>query len=253
MTGIADLHVHTSATDGISAVPDVLEAASLAGLDVVAITDHNTIESALEAKALEHHYGVEVVVGEEISTRQGHVLALFIEKRIAPRQSLKATVDAIHAQDGLAIVAHPYDPIAFGVLNPWRSNTSTEELLALPFDGIEVLNACLVGIRPNHTARKLAERTTWARVAGSDAHSAATVATACTLFPGRTAADLRRAILTAETAPYGRGWSLRQYVGLLGKRELKYAGLAASYAAGIVGSTAVTAAVGLRSGLARIF
>src|SRR5262245_15038763 len=106
--GRADLHMHSLASDGVSSVVQILDAADLAGLDVIAITDHDRIEAALAAQALAktREGAVQVVIGEEVSSRGGHVLALFIEQRIRPWQSLRTTVAQIHDQGGLAIIAH---------------------------------------------------------------------------------------------------------------------------------------------------
>ncbi len=252
-TGKADLHVHTSASDGISDVRQVLASAQKAGINVLAITDHNLIHSATRAQALAGQYGLEVVVGEEVSTRDGHLLALFLRDRIPPKLSLSESIAAVHDQGGIAVIAHPYDPVSNGVLNPWRNNITEERLLALGFDAMEAFNACLVGKGPNQRARLLAERAGRAIVSGSDAHSAATVGLACTYFPGRSAADLKQAILTAETVPSGSTWTLRQYADLLRKRELRYAGVAASYAIGLCSGAAFAAALALRSGITRLF
>mgnify|MGYP005847499475 CR=1 FL=1 len=251
-TGKADLHVHTSASDGVSGVREVLQAAQTAGIDVVAITDHNTIESAQEAQSLAPRFGVHVVIGEEISTKEGHLLALFLSERVPPNLRLHETIRVVQSQGGISIIAHPYDRISFGVLNPWRRRLDEASLLPMPFDGIEVFNACLVGQSQNRQALALGHRAARALVAGSDAHSAATVGAAYTLFPGRTAQALRRAILGSETEPAGGPWNLRQYLNLFGKRELRYAGVGASYAAGLCSAVAGAALLAVRSGITRL-
>ena len=107
--GRADLHIHTCHSDGTASVRETLEYASMhTGLDVIAITDHDTIDGAIEAAALAKLYRVEVVVGEEITSREGHVLGLFLTSRVPPRLSALETVAAVHAQGGLAIAAHPF-------------------------------------------------------------------------------------------------------------------------------------------------
>ena len=246
------MHVHTNASDGVSDLRDVLASARQSQLDVVAITDHNTIRNAIAAKDMAHEYGLDVVVGEEITTRQGHLLALFIKDRVPPRQRMAETIAAVHAQGGLAVIPHPYDPISFGVLNPWRRSMDEDALLALDYDAMEVFNACIPVRQPNRRALELAARTDRATVAGSDAHSAATVATAQTLFPGHTAEDLREAILGGRTEAAGQSWSLAQYADLLRNREMRYAGVAASYAVALCGAAAMAAVLAVRSGLTRL-
>lgn len=230
----------------------VLEAARDARIDVLAITDHNTIATAQEAKRIESSYGLEVVVGEEVSTSQGHCLAYFLTEAVRRGQTLAKTISDIHAQGGLAVIAHPYDPIAFGVLNWWRRKLTPEGLLELDFDGMEVYNACQVVPRANAKAVELAARRGTAVTAGSDAHSAATVGLAVTEFPGKTASDLRRALMQRTSLPTGRPWTLPLYLSLFGKRELRYASVAATYAVGLCSGAALAAALALRSGVLRI-
>jgi len=247
------LHVHTDASDGVSSVLDVLARAQNAELDVLAITDHNTIENALLAQSLSANYGLEVVVGEEISTRQGHLLALFIKEAIPPGLSLSDTIQRVHGQNGLAIIPHPYDYISFGVLNPWRRGLNRAKLLAMDFDAIEVFNGCIIGLQPNRKAEELATTARSACVCGSDAHIASAVGTSYTSFRGRTAEALRMAIIDKSTVPHGHHWSLQHYLGVMRRRELRYARVAASHAVSLCSAAGLVAALNLRSGIARLF
>lgn len=230
-----------------------MEAAGRAGLDVVAITDHNRVDSALRAAELAPRLGVGVVVGEEISTHHGHLLALFIQERIAPGQDMAETITAVHEQGGIAVLAHPYDPVSFGVLNPWRRRLTREQVIGLDYDAMEVFNACLPRSRANIRAHELAAHTSVARVSGSDAHSANTVGLGLTLFPGSTPEDLRQAILDRTTVAAGRRWAVHHYTELFGRRELKYAGVAASYALGLCHAAIGSVALLARAGVSRLF
>ena len=127
--GRADLHVHTLASDGISSVQAMLERAEEVGLDVIAITDHERVDAAHAARAMARarDLRVEVIVGEEISTRGGHVVALFIEQRIRPWQSLRDSILQVHEQGGLAVIAHPLVPYPL-----CASGRSIRRLLADP-------------------------------------------------------------------------------------------------------------------------
>ena len=81
-------------------------------LDVIAITDHERIDAALAAQAMarDRDVGIEVVVGEEVTTLGGHLLALWIDRPIRPYRSLRTTIKEVHAAGGLAIPAHPLVP-----------------------------------------------------------------------------------------------------------------------------------------------
>ena len=82
----ADLHIHTMASDGTASVSQVLAHAEEVGLDIIAITDHDRIDAAQAAQqmALANGLHVQVIIGEEISTLQGHVLGLFLHERVRP-------------------------------------------------------------------------------------------------------------------------------------------------------------------------
>ena len=85
--GRADLHIHTLASDGTADVSTILDhVAARAELDVIAITDHERIDAALAGRSMAEDRGLpfEVVIGEEVTTRGGHLLELFIDRRIRP-------------------------------------------------------------------------------------------------------------------------------------------------------------------------
>jgi hypothetical protein len=101
--------MHTTASDGWPAPHELVDQARRVGLDVIAVTDHDTIEGALRAADYASRWsGVHVVVGEEVSSRNGHIVGLFLEKRIRPGMTAAATVHAIHDQGGLAVAVHPF-------------------------------------------------------------------------------------------------------------------------------------------------
>ena len=101
--GRADLHLHTMASDGTATALTMLERAEAEGLDVIAITDHDRIDAALAARAASsaRKMRVQVIIGEEVSTLQGHLLALFIRELVRPLRSLdrKSTrLNSSHSQ-----------------------------------------------------------------------------------------------------------------------------------------------------------
>jgi predicted metal-dependent phosphoesterase TrpH len=129
MVGRADLHVHSVWSDGMQS-PEAIVRAAAGRVDVLALTDHDTIEGAWIAQAYARAHpelGVDVIVGEEVSTLNGHVLALFIQERIPPRLSAERSLELIHAQDGLAVAAHPFHPSGPGppAIRPWRRSSRT--------------------------------------------------------------------------------------------------------------------------------
>jgi hypothetical protein len=226
--GLADVHMHTTYSDGTGTVQDVLDfAETYTSLDVIAITDHDTIEGALRARdELEKRaYRFEVIVGEEISTREGHLLALFLTERIAPGQSIERSIEQVHAQGGLAIVAHPFNR----VFRHSVQRSVMNRLLAQPEvhpDGIETLNGSFAGIGSSQLAMSLARSVYhWAETGGSDAHTPTAVGCARTIFTGRRAQDLRASILRCETAPIGTFWRTRDYIAFVSHR-IKHGGTA---------------------------
>ncbi|MGZ6391890.1 MAG: PHP-associated domain-containing protein [Ktedonobacterales bacterium] len=213
--GLADVHMHTTYSDGTGSVAEVLDyAEEHTSLDVIAITDHDTIEGALRARdlAAARDYRFEIIVGEEISTREGHLLALFLQEPIAPGQSIERSIELVHEQGGLAIVAHPFNRVFRHSVQRSVMNRLLRQPDVHP-DGIETLNGSFAGIGSSQIAMRLARTVyPWAETGSSDAHTPTAIGCARTIFPGRTAADLRTAIERRETAPIGAFWRTREYV-----------------------------------------
>jgi predicted metal-dependent phosphoesterase TrpH len=214
----ADLHIHTTFSDG-SASPEevVAHVARHTDLAVIAITDHNTIAGAQAAARVAAAAGIEVVIGEEISTSAGHLLALFIHESIPAHQPVAETIAAIHAQGGLAIPAHPYSMLmpSLGrtVLRHAPAVTAPHEQI----DGLETFNASLWLGWNNRRAQAMATALGTAAVGGSDAHQLATIGLGYTRFPGRTAADLYHAIRALQTEAGGTLWGLWPNARLIGQ------------------------------------
>jgi hypothetical protein len=199
--GKADLHIHTIYSwDGTASVSAVLkQAADFACLDVIAITDHDEITGALEALTLAPAYGIEVVPGCEVTSADGHVLALFITQRVPPGLSLVETARRVGEMGGLCVAAHP---AARGTnsLKPEsirRALADPEAARALV--GIEVYNSGLIHRQSNPLALALAETLPVAQVGGSDAHTLDMVGRGATRFSGRSAVDLYWALKSGLT------------------------------------------------------
>jgi predicted metal-dependent phosphoesterase TrpH len=225
-TSRADLHIHTLASDGVSSVAEILERAETLGLAVIAITDHERVDAAHAARAMAEARGlrVQVIVGEEISTRGGHVVALFIDKRIRPWGSLSDAITQIHEQGGIAIVAHPLVPYPLTC----ASGRSIRRLLddsdaTVHPDAIEAFNPTTAGTRWGGRVPAFVADTGVAAVASSDAHRADDVGTAVTIYPGSTAADLRAAIESRQTTWEGSKYTWPGQVATFRRQLGKYA------------------------------
>jgi predicted metal-dependent phosphoesterase TrpH len=214
--GRADLHIHTLASDGTAGIAAILDHVERAThLDVIAITDHERIDAALAARSMAADRGLraEVVVGEEVTTLGGHLLALYVDRPIRPYRSLRSTIMAVHEAGGLAVPAHPLVPYPL-CAQGWmlRRLLDDPDPAARP-DGLETFNPTSLGKPWHRRVVRFADRHELARLGSSDAHALEAIATGWTTFPGRTAADLRRAI---ETRTTDHGGSFHATAGQLG-------------------------------------
>lgn len=200
--GRADLHIHTVASDGTATVGAILDHVERnTDLDVIAITDHERIDAALAGRAMAADRGLraEVIVGEEVTTLGGHLLALFIDRPIRPYRSLRSTIAEIHDAGGLAIPAHPLVPYPLCAQASVLRRLLEDPDPAVHPDAIETFNPTTLG-KPWHArVTRFADETGLAHIGNSDAHALSAVATGWTTFPGRAAADLHRAIGAGTT------------------------------------------------------
>jgi hypothetical protein len=202
--GYADLHIHTiHSVDGTASVRTVLKyAAHYTDLDVIGITDHDEIRGALEARDLAAKYAIEVIPGIEITSRDGHILALWVEENIPAGLSAAETIQRIGDQGGLAIAAHPMARGAHGLSAQEIHNLLNHPDLAKILVGIETYNAGLIYTRhTNQKARRLAEKLPVAQIANSDAHTPWMIGGGRTKFNGATARELRKALQCGLTHP----------------------------------------------------
>ena len=212
--GRADLQLHSDLGDGLAPPEAILDAAEHAGLDVIALTDHDDIRGSfvLRDLAARRNSPVHVVSGVEVTTRSGHLLALWIEDEVPMFGALAATVAQIHEMGGLAIVPHPLSYLTFsigeGALRSLHASGA-----GFHVDGIELRNPSYAGrVRWQRAARLNAQLLRVAETGSSDAHHAHLVGTAWTEFPGSRPDDLRRAIVDRTTSPEGRHWTLREHL-----------------------------------------
>ncbi|HEX5149754.1 MAG TPA: PHP-associated domain-containing protein [Candidatus Limnocylindrales bacterium] len=203
--GRADLHIHTVASDGTATVEAILDHVEHhTDLDVIAIADHERIDAALAARAMAADRGLraDVIVGEEVTTLGGHLLALYVDRPIRPFRSLRATIAAVHEAGGLAIPAHPLVPYPLCAQGWVLRRLLDDPDPAVRPDAIETFNPTALG-KPWHARVSVfADQNGLAHIGNSDAHALAAIASGWTTFPGRDAADLRRAI-EARTTEHG--------------------------------------------------
>lgn len=214
LTGRADLHMHTTASDGIATPAAMLDyIAQHTDLDVIAITDHDRLDSSLWAYHQRHRYPFEIVPGMEVTARGGHVLALWIERPIAAGLSLEETAAAVHEQGGVAILAHPFEPMING-RHMGRYFWQPAVLQTMGFDAVEAHNAGAFTPGGNWLTRQRFGTTTIPFVGGSDAHMPANIGSGLTRFNGKSAADLRESLLNGQTAAEGTRWPITVYLQL---------------------------------------
>lgn len=219
--GRADLQTHTAYGDGMADAQTLLDYVETStDLDVVAVTDHDDVGGALLARDLHArgNYRFEFVPGIEITTRAGHLLALWVDEPLPSLRPLAETVDLVHRAGGIAVVPHPFSWLTRSVGRRTLDRLLDNGDPATHPDGIEVANTTLAGrVTGARALRRNRERYHLAETGGSDAHFLEGVGTAATLFLGRTADELREAILERTTLAHaGRAPSMRR----LGFRQL---------------------------------
>ncbi len=190
---LVDFHVHTCASkDSLASPESLVRAARRRGLDRIVVADHNTLAGALAARALDPDL---VIVGEEIMTTRGELLAAFVTEEVPRGLSPQETIRRLRAQGAFISVSHPFDR--------WRSGAwRIEDLLEIVplVDAIEVFNARCLFRDDNLRAQAFARRHGLPGTAGSDAHAALEVGAAhLALPPFQGPEGLRRVIGVAET------------------------------------------------------
>ena len=192
-----DLHCHTRASfDCLSAPASVVKAAAERGLTHLAITDHDRIDGALEARELAPA-GLTVLIGEEVKTRDGDLICVLLERAIPPGMSADETIAAAREQGALVGIPHPFDRLRGSLLREARL-----ESLGASVDWVETHNARVVG-HGNERAAAYARERGLPGVAVSDAHSILEIGVAYAALDGdpSTAAGLLEALSRVELVP----------------------------------------------------
>ena len=200
--GKADLHIHSSHSDGMANPPALLDhVESRTDLDVIAVTDHDDIRGALAARDAwaRGSYRFDVISGMEVTTIEGHVLALFIDEPVPCLRAVEETLAAIHRLGGLAIVPHPPTWLTRGLGERHIRRVMASKADGVYFDGIELTNGTPAGRVGARKAKSLNRDLALAEAGGSDAHFLEAVGAGYTDFPGHTSDDLEQAILSRST------------------------------------------------------
>ena len=209
--GRADMHIHSLYSDGTASVGDILAHVELhTDLDVIAITDHERIDGALRAAELHAagDFSFDLVVGEEITTRRGHVLALYVTERLPALRPLEETLAAIHAVGGMAIAAHPMAPIPLSVGRSSLRRVRDHAGEGVRLDALELFNPSHAGRTRSGARVRLNDRElNLPGVGNSDAHVLEGIGTGFTTFPGHTADDYRAAVGSGDVTAEGAHWS----------------------------------------------
>ncbi len=198
---LADPHCHTLSSDGMVTPAELVDAAVKAHLDLIAVTDHDTMDSVRQTKELGSGAGLAVVAGQEITTAwpaQTHIMGWFLNKPVKRGMSVEDTVDAIHDQGALAIIPHPFMPVYFGSIQPGMLRRLIERH---PVDGIETMFTAPIGTRRRNQLEAFFAQNRdrlGAPVGGSDCHFGGyDMGRVVTEYEG----DFRTAIQKRTTAP----------------------------------------------------
>jgi predicted metal-dependent phosphoesterase TrpH len=194
----ADLHSHSRASfDSLASPEAMLRTAASRGLTHLAITDHDRIDGALAARDVAARVapGVSVIVGEEIKTLDGDLVALHLTEAVPPGLPADEAIAAVRAQGGLIGIPHPFDRFRGSLLRDDRMERLVDQV-----DWVEAHNARVAVGKGNQQAAELAHAHGKPGIAVSDAHSAFEVGVAYTVLDGdlSTAAGLRAALATAQ-------------------------------------------------------
>jgi predicted metal-dependent phosphoesterase TrpH len=170
-----DLHCHSEAShDCKTRLQAIVDRCHMKGINVQAITDHNQVWGALELQEMtKDDPQLTVIVGEEISSREGEIIGLFLKEKIKAGLSPEETIKQIKAQGGLVLIPHGFDPF-----KRYRLRPESLERVAKDVDIIEIFNAHVSQRSFNDAALVWADKHNKLKSAGTDAHTAAHVGSA---------------------------------------------------------------------------
>jgi predicted metal-dependent phosphoesterase TrpH len=212
-----DLHIHSEySPDSRSSIEAILKRAQEAGLDGIAITDHNSVQSFFVASKLAEDLGIDLIIvpGAEISTSEGHLIALGIRNLLPSGLSAVDTIEHAHDNGGIAVAPHPYAFFRKGIRN----------LQAKRLDAVETYNSKHLFGFSKYLANRSARKLNLGVTGGSDSHKVETIGfgyTEVNIADGADVADIIQAIKSCRSQAKGRvsprlrsvGYSLKTRVG----------------------------------------
>jgi predicted metal-dependent phosphoesterase TrpH len=226
--GKADLHIHTRHGDGLDSIEAIFEhVEEQTDLDVVAITEHDSLETALKAREVwaRGGYRFDFVPGVEVTTLEGHLIALYVEEPLPSLRRVEETVEALRRQGGVCFVPHPgswltrsIGPGTFDRIRQARLN----------FDGAELASASPTTRFYLDKARRLNQKYGLPWVGASDAHFMQAIGSGFTRFEGSSAAELRLAFASGELSGHATRFPSLRAVGLRRALSVPIAGLGAT-------------------------
>jgi predicted metal-dependent phosphoesterase TrpH len=191
----ADLHVHTTySKDSLITPKDLVYYAKKRGLNAVAVTDHNLLEGSWKiAKEIDFP----IIPGMEVSSSDGHIVALNVSELIPRGFSAAETVERIHKAGGVAIACHPF---VFG-------KGCLKEAVSEKFDAVEVINARAFPFKRSvKKAEETAKKFNLPRVAGTDAHFGPQIGYGFTVIEAEdlSVEAVAKAIVKGDCQPFGQ-------------------------------------------------
>ncbi len=191
----ADLHVHSNySKDSLITPKELVYYAKKRGLTAVAVTDHNQIEGSCKiAKETDFL----IIPGMEISSADGHIVALNLQELIPRGLSARETVERIHKADGIAIAVHPFS---------WFKGSLKSHVADAKFDAVETLNASAFPFnRCKKKAGEIAQKLNLPCVGGTDAHYGPTIGYGYTVIDCEPNVDaIAKAIVNGKCQPFGQ-------------------------------------------------
>ncbi len=197
-----DSHIHSEySPDSSSKIDDILKIARTRNIDVIAISDHNTVDGTSEVLQKTRNADILAIPSIEISSTQGHILGFGGEEMVPQGLSPSDTIDRIHDLGGLAIVPHPYCFYRHGLLH----KTDYKDL---KIDAIETKNARFIVGYCNRKANNLSKKENIPSLGASDAHYYKFVGDCYSLVKAEKDIDsILKAILKGKIEAHGKGTS----------------------------------------------